>query len=152
MNSTDIAWLVLRAVFAWMFLYPVPGLLRDWSTTVETTSLFFKRQPQLCAAAAIAVMVSGGIMVLLGAYGRVGAAGLCVFSLGGARVHYQLAALAGNVRLTSDADPHNAEEAKRLSTLAVVGHVTSAQKNFVLTAVAAFIVLMGTGPWSMWPS
>jgi len=43
------------------------------------------------------------------------------------------------------------ESNERLIGLATVGHVTSAQKNIVLAAVALFFALVGTGPCSVLP-
>lgn len=140
---------MLRIVYAWMFLYPAVGLVKDWPTTVQTTALLFKWKPKLFAAGSVVVMVAGAIMILLGVYGRAGAAGLCAFCLGGARIHYRLASLAGDVKLSSTASPDDVAAAGQLTTLAVVGHVTSAEKNIVLAAVAFFFLLMGTGPWSL---
>ena len=37
----DIGLLTLRIMFAWIFLWPLPGLLKDWQTTVQTTGLLF---------------------------------------------------------------------------------------------------------------
>lgn len=88
-------------------------------------------------------------MILLGIYGSIAGGGLCLFCLGGARVHYKLGAMAAGTKLSSAASKQDIETAAGISTLAVVGHVTSAEKNFVLSAVGFFFFLMGTGPWSL---
>lgn len=148
-NASDIAWLTLRAVYAWMFLYPAIGLLKDWPTTVQTTALLFKWHANLFAAGSMALMIGGAVMILVGLYGSLAGAGLCLFCLGGARVHYKLGAMAGATKLSSTASKEDVEAAARAASLAVVGHVTSAEKNFVLAAVGFFFFLMGTGPWSL---
>lgn len=146
--STIIAWLVLRAVYAWMYLYPAVGLLNDWPTTVKTTGLLFKTQTEFFAGCSLVVMVLGAVMILFGVYGQYAAVALLAFNLGGARIHYLLAA-ASDTTLSDSATADDHAAAQALSKLAVVGHVTSAQKNFVLAAVAAFFALAGTGPWSL---
>lgn len=146
------AWLVLRAVYAWMYVYPAIGLLRDWPTTVKTTGLLFPRATPLFAAASVAVMIVGGLMILFGAYGQYAAIALLAFNLGGARIHFRLAAAARATPLPDDVPPDERASLDGLVELAEVGHVTSAQKNYVLAAVAVFFALMGTGPWSVIPS
>ena len=150
MSAELVGWLVLRAVYAWMFLYPAMALLRDWSGTVATTSLLFPWKPAWFAVASLVLMIVGSIMILVGCYGQFAAAGLFLFCLGGARVHYRLAANAMRVAVGSGVTP--APGVDDLRKLAVVGHVTSAEKNFVLAAVALFMTLVGTGPGSLIPS
>lgn len=149
MNANEIAWLTLRVVYAWMFLYPAIGLLRDWTTTVQTTGLLFPWKPAVFAALSLALMIFGSVMILFGVYGRLAGAGLCLFCLGGARVHYKLASLAGDTQLCADANTSDTDAVANLKALAVVGHVTSAEKNFVLAAVGFFFAMMGTGPMSL---
>ncbi len=43
-DFNDIAWLALRVVYAWMFLYPLKSLLSDWPATVQATALLFPWQ------------------------------------------------------------------------------------------------------------
>ena len=149
MITSDLAWMSLRVVYAWMFLYPAVGLIRDWPTTVATTGLLFPRHPSLFAALSVAGMILGGLMILLGVYGSLAGLFFFVFSLGGARIHYRLAERATAVQLSGEASPADIDVTQELAGLAAVGHVTSAQKNFVLAAVGLFFFLMGTGPWSL---
>ncbi len=141
MPYDHIAWLILRIVFAWMYLYPLITLLQDWPTLVNTTALLFKWQPNFFAVLSVLTMIVGAVSILFGIYAQIGGSLLCVFTLGGAVIHYRLAAIAK----TSVANPHQHELAK----LAVAGHITSAQKNFVLAAVAFFFALLGSGPMSI---
>ena len=147
--ASDLAWVLLRVVYAWMFIYPAIGLIRSWPSTVQTTSLLFSWQPALFAFGSVAGMIVGGLMILLGVYGW--SAGLFFFflSLGGARIHYHLAQRARATQLSQGASDADTQATSELSDLAVVGHVTSAQKNFVLAAVGLFFFLVGTGPLSL---
>ena len=149
MSSNEIAWIVLRLAYAWVFLKPVPGLLKNWAGTVETTGLLFKRFPEINAGISVLVMVAGALSILFGVYGRIGAAGLLVFNLGGAVVHYRIADQAQNMSLSPAASPEDQKTLEQLAIMAAVGHTTSAWKNFVLAAVAFFFLLQGTGPWSL---
>lgn len=147
-----VAWFVLRAVFAWMFLYPAVGLVRDFGGAVETTSLAFPFAPRFFAAGGIGVMVAGGLMILVGFYGAWAGLALVAFNLGGAVIHYRLAASVAAVEASDQASEADREAIARLQALGTVGHITSAEKNFVLTAVAFFFALMGTGPGSLGPA
>jgi len=150
--SETIAWLSLRTVYAWMYLYPAIGLVRDWPTTVQTTGLLFPRGTTFFAVASLVLMILGSLMILFGFYGQYAAAALVAFNLGGARVHYKLAETAAGSTLSSTASAEDRERLAALAGLAQVGHLTSAQKNYVLAAVALFLALTGTGPWSFVPS
>jgi uncharacterized membrane protein YphA (DoxX/SURF4 family) len=147
-----VAWLVLRVVYAWMYLYPALGLVRDWPNTVNTTSLLFKHGTREFALVSVLGMVVGALMILFGVYGQYAAVALVGFNLGGAKIHYLLADMAHQAQLSETASADDRAEFQELATLGWVGHVTSAQKNFVLAAVALFFALVGTGPWSFVPS
>lgn len=140
MKTEVIAWMVLRIVFSWMYLYPIIGLLKDRTGLVETTRLLFKWKPAFFAGVSIIVMIIGALSILLGVYAQLGGLLLFIFTIGGTVVHYRLAKFA-------EVDLSNPDKMK-LAKLAVVGHVTSAQKNFVLAAVAIFFFLLGSGPLS----
>jgi len=150
--SEPVAWLVLRIVYAWMYLYPAVGLVRDWPGTVNTTGLLFKHGTREFAFVSVLGMVIAALMILLGVYGQYAAVALVGFNLGGAKIHYSLAEMAHHAGLSDAASLEDRTEFQELATLGWVGHVTSAQKNFVLAAVALFFALVGTGPWSLVPS
>ena len=137
-----LAWLVLRVVYAWLFFYPIKGLLADWPATMAATGLLFPYQTRLCAVLSLISMVVGGLSILLGLYPVIGGTLLVLFNLGGARIHYRLAASA---RAVPQADVN----ATSLMNLAVMGNVTSGHKNIVLAALALFFAVQGTGPWSL---
>jgi uncharacterized membrane protein YphA (DoxX/SURF4 family) len=145
----SIAWITLRAVYAWMYLYPAIGLIRDWPTTVHTTGLLFKSGTRQFAIVSVVGMVVCALMILFGFYGEYAAVALVGFNLGGAKIHYQLAEMAHQAQLSDAASAEDKAAFQDVVTLGWVGHVTSAQKNFVLAAVALFIALVGTGPWSL---
>ena len=148
--SLDVcAWLVLRAVYAWMFLYPAYGLIKDWEATVQTTALLFKWHPAVFAFGSLVLMIFGALAILLGVYGQFAAVGLIGFNLGGAVLHYRLASQLKQTHLSQGAIPADQQVLEGAIDLGVVGHVTSAEKNFVLTAVAFFFALQGTGPMSL---
>jgi uncharacterized membrane protein YphA (DoxX/SURF4 family) len=147
-----VAWLTLRIVYAWIYLYPAQGLIRDWPTTVETTGLLLSRGTSFFALVSVTGMIVGALMILLGVYGQFAAVGLFAFNVGGAIIHYRLAAMAKSTRISDLAAADDQTTVERLATLGWVGHVTSAEKNFVLAAVAVFFALVGTGPCSLVPS
>lgn len=149
MTETEFAWIALRAVYAWMFLYPAVGLLRDWPTTVQTTGLLVPRGTPVFAAASVAFMIVGGLMILLGAWGRIAGAGFFAFNLGGAVIHYRLAAQAGAASLSPAASDADRESLAGVAGLGTLGNVTSAEKNFVLAVLGLFFLLVGTGPLSL---
>ena len=149
MTADVCAWLVLRAAYAWMFLYPAYGLIKNWETTVETTALVFSWRPALFAFGSLVLMIFGSLALLLGIYGQYAALGLIAFNLGGALLHYRLADRLKRTHLSAGATASDQESLESVITLGVVGHVTSAEKNFVLTAVAFFFLLQGTGPMSL---
>jgi uncharacterized membrane protein YphA (DoxX/SURF4 family) len=140
-----LAWLILRIVYAWMFLYPLKDLLKDWQGALSLTKLVvpFPKLVPLFTFAMLAIMLLGGLSILLGFYGQLASAALLVYCLMGARVHYCLANKAKKLNLKENG------ACKEAIQLAILGHVTSAQKNFVLAAVACFFILMGTGPYSL---
>ena len=135
-----------------MYLYPAVGLIRDWPSTVHTTGLLFKRDTRFFAFASVVTMIVSALMILFGVYGQYAAVALLGFNLGGAKIHYSLAEMAHQAQLSHTASGEDRAAFQELATLGWVGHVTSAQKNFVLAAVALFFALVGTGPLSVVPS
>ncbi len=146
------AWLTLRIVYAWIYLYPAKSLIRDWPTTVETTGLLVSWGTSFFAFISVGGMIISALMILFGVYGQFAAVALCAFNIGGAVIHYRLAAMANETRISDSASADDRTTLDGLASLGWVGHVTSAEKNFVLAAVAVFIALVGTGPYSLVPS
>lgn len=144
-----VAWLVLRIVYAWMFLYPLKTLLKDWSGAVALTKLIIPIAAPLFTVAMLLAMFFGALSILFGIFGQLAGLVLLVYCLMGAVVHYRLAAAAGKISLSAQSAEEDKNQLAQAIQLATVGHVTSAQKNFVLAAVACFFMLMGTGPYSL---
>jgi hypothetical protein len=40
----------VRLTYAWVFLYPVPGLIKNWPVTIAATGLLFDRMAEQFAA------------------------------------------------------------------------------------------------------
>ena len=148
--SLDVcAWLVLRAAYAWMFLYPAYGLIKDWEAAVQTTALLFQWQPAVFAFGSLVLMIFGAIAILLGVCGQFAADGLIGFNLECSVLHYRLTRQLKQTHLSLGKIPSDQQVLKRAINLGVVGHNTSAENNFVLMAVAFFFALKGTGPMSL---
>ena len=143
-----IGLLILRLSIAWLFLWPLPGLVRDWDATVSATALVFP-MPKLVTTDGVCLMPLGAISVGIGIYGRIGGAALALYCIGGVFVHMALsrqpAALMEALTL-SDRDRATANTA---ATIGAVGHVTSAWKNWTVAGGCACIALVGTGPLSI---
>lgn len=144
-----IAFLVLRIVFAWMFLYPIKALLSDWPTTVNMVKLVAPRQPRFATVVMIIVMIVGAFSILFGIYAQLGGLLLLIYCLMGAFVHFRLGQIANGLQLNHKASQPDKDICQEASKLAVVGHVSSAQKNFVLAAVGFFFFMLGSGPLSL---
>lgn len=148
----DIGLLTLRIMFAWIFLWPLPGLLKDWQTTVQTTGLLFPFGQRFFTTVSVIGMTLCSIMVMVGIYGRVGAVFLFFFCIGGAIVHNKLAGipeLAARKLPSDDLKTPVGEVLDQALVLNRVGNVTSAQKNLVIAGIAAFFALTGTGDLSV---
>lgn len=144
MDFTLGAWLILRLVYAWMFLMPLPGLLKNWSATVNLTGLLIPFAKPFCTAIYLLCMFFCALAIFFGIYAKLAAIPLFFISVFGVRVHYLLAKQAAQL-----GGANSNEEVQQIIALAQVGNITSAQKNVVLAAVALFFVLMGSGPMSL---
>ncbi|MBG83357.1 MAG: hypothetical protein CMJ40_02290 [Phycisphaerae bacterium] len=157
-TMADIGILTLRIMFAWIFLWPLPGLLKDWTTTVQTTGLLFPFGQSFFTTVSVAGMAICSIMVMVGIYGRAGAVFLFFFCIGGAIVHNKLAGLpeaAARKLPSADRETPCGKVLDQALTLNRVGNVTSAQKNLVIAGIAAYFALAGTGDLSVisfWPN
>lgn len=144
-----IAWLILRIVFAWMFLYPLTVLLSDWEAAKGNVGMIFPRYHHELAMLMVVVMIAGALSILLGILPHIGGLMLLVYCLIGALVHYRFADTINGLQLSTQANSEDSAILDKARTIGAVGHITSAQKNFVLAAVACWFMLMGTGPWSI---
>ncbi len=146
-----LAWLTLRIVYAWMFLWPLKALFADWKATEGVVGLICPaRLVGPAAKLMVVVMVTGALSILLGVLPAVGGVLLFIYCLIGAVAHYRLGASATALSLSATAADEDRQALANAAALATVGHVTSAEKNFVLAALGLFFALAGTGPWSLW--
>ena len=122
MDVYPAAWLVFRIAYAWFYLYALIGLFKDWDSALGATEVLIKRRSQGFTILSVAVIAVGGLSILLGIYARLGGLLLLFFNLGGAYIHYRLADQAKKFAL---------EDNRPLVDLAVLGNISSAQKNFL---------------------
>ncbi len=146
-----IAWLVLRIVYVGLFLYPIKGLIQDWPTTQSLVKLVWPYDIALniICIAMIMVMFAGPLSIALGLWAQIGGMALLIYCLLGSKVHYALAKILQSNNLSENAIEPDKAVLSQAVNLGVVGHVTSAQKNYVLSAVACYFVIMGSGPLSV---
>ncbi len=150
LNMETFAFILLRIVFAWMFLWPIKSLLADWKATQSMVAM-------LCPASLVGIgsigmvllMVVGSFSILLGILPQVGGLLLAIFCLFGAYIHYRLGASAAEGALSQSVTRADRNLHAKAVGLAAVGNITSAEKNIVLAAVGIFFALVGTGPYSL---
>ena len=130
-------------------LYPMKALLSDWAGTKKTVGILIPIFPSFCAVMMLLVMLCGALSVLVGFYSQIGGFLLCVYCIFGIKVHYRLSQLSTAGSLSSRASDSDREVLKEAQGLAVVGNITSAEKNVVLAAVALMFTLLGSGPFSL---
>lgn len=145
------AWLILRIVYAWMFLSPLPKLLKDWEGTKDLTRLLIPVRVGITflTIAMLCVMFFGAFAILLGIFSQLAGFALLVYCLLGVIVHDRLAQKAQHVTLSPQASTEDKQKLADVIKLAAIGNFTSAHKNVVLAAVACFFMLLGTGPYSL---
>lgn len=144
-----MAWLILRIVFAGFFLYPIYGFLQNWSIAQQTAMLIYPKYANFQAVIMIVAMVIISLSILFGIYGHVGGFIAVVYCLLGVRAHLALAHKLRLAKLSDSAADGDKIILTEAASLGAVGHVTSAQKNLVIAAMAFFFMLLGTGPLSI---
>lgn len=147
--TESIAWLILRVVYAGMFLFPLFNLLKDFEATVGAVKLVLPFLSRFFAVVMVFVMIYGALSILLGFYAQIAGFLLLIYCLMGVLVHYRLAGLASASQLSATASAEDREVLSGAIALAILGNKTSGQKNMVLAAVACFFMLLGSGPWSL---
>lgn len=146
----DLAvWIVLRVVYAWMFLVPLSALLRDWAVTEQIVALVCPVFTRIASVVMVAVMFVGALSILLGVYAQIGGILLLIYCLLGVVVHYRLAGLVLAIKPLDEMSEKSRELLQQAQNLGVAGHISSGQKNIVLAAVAFLFIMMGSGPLSM---
>jgi uncharacterized membrane protein YphA (DoxX/SURF4 family) len=149
MPHNEIAWLILRVVFAGFFLYPLKTFLSNWQATLGTVKVLTPVCPQFFAIVMVSVMILGALGILLGVLAQVAGLALLIYCLLGVRVHLKLSQTVEELTLSNSASAEDKKQMSIANTLGSLGHATSAQKNFVLAAVACFFMIMGSGPLSL---
>jgi len=144
-----LSFIILRIVLAWMFLYPLKGLLKDWNGTVGLAGLVSSFAAKYLAILMILAMFIGAVSILFGIYAQAGAAMLLIYTLIGIKVHYKLSQKIASLNLNTVACKEDCNILAETKQLGIVGHITSAQKNVVIAGALFFITLMGSGPYSI---
>ncbi|KTD07252.1 DoxX family protein [Legionella jamestowniensis] len=146
---TAIAWLVLRVVFAGFFIYAFYSFVRNWPAAKQTATLIYPKYPNFQAVSMLVLMLLISISILLGIFGRIGGALALLFSLLGVYAHYTCVHHIESIQLPATASSDDQKLLADAKAIGIVGHITSAQKNYVIAAVSFFFMLLGTGPWSI---
>lgn len=157
-----LGWLAVRLTLSFLYLYALSMNIRDKAARtwlVEHTTYMFPNTPQpqrtqlanWFAVIGMIMMFLGGISVLLGLEGRIGALLLLVFTAGGIYQHKREREVA--MEEAQKVEPFVAASAKTdfatLQWSAYSGHFSSGLKNWALCGICAGIVVWGTGPWSI---
>lgn len=152
MDLETIGWLVLRIVYGGMFLHAAFLLVKGWQWTIDHTAILFGNKAKLFAAGGIFLMAAGGLSIVFGLLGRLGGLALIVFLLPGVKIHFMEMKLAQQEaeKLKGQIPSNLQPSLEALSSSANLGHFSSALKNIYLAGVAAFFLLNGTGPFSVW--
>lgn len=149
-----VGWLLLRLGTGGLFVNAAWACGKDRAAlrwTRDATAVVLPRFAGPLALLGVAVMGLGGLSVLLGAYGRVGAAALALFLPPATLIHLrsraEATALAG--RMTPDVPAELRPQLAVLGASAAMAHYSSALKNVALFFVVLYFVLAGTGPYSL---
>lgn len=149
MTLTAIAFLILRITIAWLFLFPLKQFIPNWKTTVNMVRFLIPFQPQLFAIAMVIVMFFGSLSILFGYYAQVAAFFLAIQCLLGFHIHQKYAQQIMTFQLSSQASPEDRNILKYAKGLGIMGNKTSGQKNIVIAVMLLFIILGGSGPYSL---
>jgi uncharacterized membrane protein YphA (DoxX/SURF4 family) len=159
MVATEAGWLILRIAYGGLFIFTAWTLATGWDWTVANTAVLFgAARAKLFSVGAIATMSIGGMLIVLGFFGRLGALMLLVFLILGTMIHVkerdQVPGLAQALRDNAKAAGHQLDgsDETTLMTLQVSAfsaHVANVYKNVCLAGIALFFILVGTGPGSL---
>jgi len=163
METLNIAgWLVVRLTMAYVYLYALymnthDAAARSW--LIEHTAYLFPKTPEpqrtkfakIGALLGMAMMLLGGVSILLGLEGRIGGLLLVLFTAGGIYQHRREREVA--MAIAAKVEPLVPQAAKAdFSTLqwsAYSGHISSGLKNWALCGISFGFLAWGTGPWSI---
>lgn len=150
---SDVAYLVLRVLFSIVFLnaaWQCGKSKEGVKWTIEESRILFGKWAPIFGVGGIGVMAVGGLSVLLGIYPEIGASMLTVFLLLGSVIHFRRQK--DSVRIGEELSS-NGQDVGELTTLASLGHYSSAMKNYSLCGPSAFIAMTGGGAYvisSLW--
>jgi uncharacterized membrane protein YphA (DoxX/SURF4 family) len=163
MQTLDlIGWLAVRVALGYVYLlalYKNTVPAGAWKWTVDHTAYMFAKVPEprrtslakLFAVAGMAMMLLGGLSVLLGIEGRLGALLLLVFTVGGVYSHKREREVA--MELAQKVSPlvpsAGKDDFTTLQWSAFSGHYSSGLKNWALCGICVGIICWGTGPDSI---
>jgi uncharacterized membrane protein YphA (DoxX/SURF4 family) len=154
----------VRLSVAYVFLYAAwqntkDAAAREWTVGQTALLLDFVSEAQrrlasvICAIAGMIMMYGGGISILIGLEGRVGACALMIFSAMGMAIHRanRQLALQSAAAIGLEA-PNVKDKAEALGWSAYGGHLAAGLKNISLIGINALFLLYlsdsGGGPWA----
>ena len=163
-SLSTVSWLLVRLTVAYVFLYAAwqntkDATAREW--TIGQTALLLDFMPAaqrrqasaICALAGMIMMYGGGISILIGLEGRIGACALIIFSAMGMAIHRSNRRLALQSAATIGLDaPNVKDKAEALGWSAYGAHLAAGLKNISLIGInALFLFYVGDpagGPWA----
>lgn len=159
MLLTLLGWLALRLGMGYVYLFAFyknteNAAARQW--LVDHTAYLFPSVPEprktqlarLFAFVGAATMLVGGLMVLLGMEGRIGALLLLVFTLGGIYQHRRECEVATALgeKLSREVPDSAKADVSTLQWSGFSGNYSSGLKNWALCGVCIAVFCWGTGP------
>ena len=157
-----IGWLAVRVTLGYVYLFALDMNTRDPAArkwTLDHTAYIFPKLPEpsrtriafLFAATGMVMMGLGGVSVLLGVEGRVGAFLLLVFTAGGIYSHKceRGVAMGLSAKIESSISPAIKPDFTTIQWSAYSGHFSSGLKNWALCGICTALVMWGTGPLSL---
>lgn len=153
LSLPDLAWLLFRAAYSFVFLNAAwqCGKSRAgvrW--TIDEASILFGKYAWFFGPAGIVIMGAGGLSILLGFCAEIGGLILVFFLPLGALIHLRQRDRAARMEKEIQASlPAKSEALGKLGMSAQLGHYSSAIKNWSLLGPAIFFAVMGSGPWSV---
>ena len=148
-TAHDWIWFIIRITVAWLYLFPLPGLLADWDATTMLTRLVSGIFVNFLSILGIVLTGLGAISVLFGIYAQIGGIFLFVYTVVGIQVHLRLAKVIASRELPDTCRAQGGQALGEVKSLGIVGQVTSGQKNVVLAAVALAFSILGSGSISV---
>jgi uncharacterized membrane protein YphA (DoxX/SURF4 family) len=157
-----IGWLAVRVTIGYVYLFALYMNTRDSAArkwTLDHTAYMFPklREPNrtrialLFAVAGMAMMGLGGVSILLGLEGRIGAFLLLIFTAGGIYSHKceREVAMAVSAKIEPSIPPEIKPDFMTIQWSAFSGHFSSGLKNWALCGVCMAVIAWGTGPLSL---